>query len=346
MNTRIYFFVIGGDSSFHDKIYFHESCSISASALPADTTAVIRSESTGEIVRKNIDDFRISGKKAFQCFSPSYAPDEFARIGEFFWIFSKTPLIFGSASVKYNAEFFDFSLVGSTLQDYDRVGFMIRVTGLTTCQNSLLLPTDNYGVNRVFGKFPLVWFGSSSGMHFTDSSASVNVMACYRSSTLNMAPPWWTLNTSGLTFLLTITGVNTNSALTEIMSISPAHGELVTDTATRVKFIMKGSVKPSKGPSHNGYVKIIKATLSSSGDFTPSTNGADVVWSESFTSTSHGWTVGKLQGVVTGGNTEFTLSSTLDYLSIENGYFFCTVAHSFRDSSTGALFMEPNTSNA
>lgn len=159
MNTRIYFFVTGGDRTYYEKIFFHENCLISATSPPADTTALIRSETTGEIDRKNIDDFRISGKKVFQCYSPIYAPDEFSRIGAFFWIFSKTPLIFGSASIKYNAEFFDFSLVGNTVHDFDRVGFMIRTSTTTTCQANLLLPVAEFGVVRTFNQFPMVWFG-------------------------------------------------------------------------------------------------------------------------------------------------------------------------------------------
>ena len=345
MNTRIYFYLHGGDRTYYEKIFFHENCLISATSPPADTTALIRSETTGQIERKNIDDFRISGKKVYQCYSPSYAPDEFTRIGAFFWIFSKTPLIFGSASVKYNAEFFDFSLVGNTLQDFDRVGFMIRTGSATTCQSNLLLPAAEFGVVRTFNQFPMVWFGKQSGMYFTETS-SVTILACYRAGTLNMAPPWWTLNTSGQGFLLTVTGAGTNDGLTEILSITPAPGAVVTDTSTRVTFTMKGNVKPSKGNSHNGYVKIIRAALTSSGKFTVSTTPSDVVWSETFTSNAASWSVGDLQGIVDSGNTVFTLTSATDYLTEESGYYFCTVAHSFKDSTTGSRFMEPNTSTA
>ena len=85
-----------------------------------------------------------------------------------------------------------------------------------------------------------------------------------------MAPPWWTMNTSGLTYFLTITGVNSNADLPEILSVTPAHGTLVTDSSTRVKFTMKGNVRPTTGKTQNGYIKIIRATLSSAGVYTPS----------------------------------------------------------------------------
>ena len=197
----------------------------------------------------------------------------------------------------------------------------------------------------MFNQFPMVWFGKTSGMYFTESS-TVTLIACYRAATLNMAPPWWSLNTSGLAFSLTVTGAGTNDGLTEIMSITPAPGAVVTDTSTRVTFTMKGSVKPSKGNSHNGYVKIIRAALTSSGSFTVSTDAADVVWQEVFTSDSSSWSAGSLQGIVDGGNTVFTLTAGSDYLTEESGYYFCTVAHSFKDSTTGNRFMEPNTSTA
>ena len=161
-----------------------------------------------------------------------------------------------------------------------------------------------------------------------------------------MAPPWWTLNTSGQGFTLTVTGAGTNDDLTEIMSITPAPGEVVTDVSTRVTFTMKGNVKPSKGNSHNGYVKIIRAALTSSGSFTVSTNAADVVWQEIFTSDAGSWSVGNLQGIVDSGNTVFTLTAATDYLTEESGYYFCTVAKSFKDSTTGDRFMEANSSTA
>ncbi len=296
MNTRIYFFVTGGDSGYHDKVYFHENCLITPTSPPADTTALIRSESTGEIERKNIDDFRISGKRVLQCYSPSYAVDEFLRIGSnFFWLFSKTPLIFGPTSVKYNSEFFDFSLVGNTLSDFDLVGFMIRSGTDTTCVTSLLLPIEAFGLVRRFGHFPMAWFGSQSGIYFTHAGPSVTLLACYRAGTLNMAPPWWTLNTSGLGFTLTITDISTATAgLTEILSINPAAGSLITEASTRVSFVMKGSVKASKGDSHNGYIRLIKASLTSAGKFEVSADPADIVWEEVFTSNAAGWSVGQL----------------------------------------------------
>ncbi len=40
----------------------------------------------------------------------------------------------------------------------------------------------------------------------------------------------------------------------------------------------------------------------------------------------------------------FTLTSVSDYFVAENGYFFCTVPHSFIDTSSGLRFMESNTS--
>ena len=65
MNTRFSFLSIGGDTTYGDKIYFVENCSssIDPNSPPADNAALIRDESLGSLIRKNIDDFRYTGKK-------------------------------------------------------------------------------------------------------------------------------------------------------------------------------------------------------------------------------------------------------------------------------------------